>query len=135
MTGIDYSELNKLAVSIGRVGQDTAPAVRQVLRDHAIAIQDQMRKDLRGSKSFAQAATDVTTSFTETNTLLESETGPEVRRGKKHAGPLAHIAYFGTATQPGGGNVRSPFDILDEQGPRFAAELEDLARSRLLEGL
>lgn len=135
MTGFDTSELRSFAADVGRVGQTTGPAIRQALRDSAIAIQDTMRRDLRGSTHFKRAATDVTTSFTETDDLLESETGPEIGRGESHAGPLAHIAYFGTATQPGGRSVRDPFQILDEEGPRFVQACEDVIDNAILEGL
>jgi hypothetical protein len=83
-------------------------------------IKRELVEDMRGSGHFHGIARDI--DFDILDAGLTAEIGP--RSGRGQPGALANIAYFGTAR--GGGTVRDPMMVLDQEYPAIEEKLADI---------
>lgn len=126
MTGsasLDVSELLDFGRKLASRA-DIVKAVKPVVSKGALNVKAGMRENMAASAHFGQVARSITYDTREGVDWAEAEVGP-VTAGRV-VGDLAHLAYFGGANN-GGGAVRDPQAVLDEEAPRFFKALEDLA--------
>lgn len=121
----DSSEMRAFSTDIARAATGIPEKVRAVVKHGAVNIKATMQIDMDASPHFKRVSDDISFDMIEGDDEVAAEVGPVVGRGKKHAGGLAHIAYFG-APDGGGGSVRDPKAALDEEEPRMVAALADL---------
>lgn len=122
----DASELRSFSRDLGTAATLAAPLVRAVVMKGAVNIKKTMRADMQASTHFKAVSRSI--GFDEVTTVggVAADIGP--RSGPGEPGNLANIAYFGTSR--GGGTVRDPQEVLDEEALRFEKALGDV-----LEGL
>ena len=85
-----------------------------------------MNADLDKSPHFSQIRASYDSK--EGRDFAEAEVGPKT--SGQVVGDLYHIAVFG-GSPSGGGSVRDPQEVLDEEAPRFEKALLDLVRGVL----
>lgn len=127
MLSIDTSELNRLALDLGRIGAKGVDAIEPVMKRGAQNIKGNMAEAFAASVHFKRIAP--TVSYERTGLLsstLGYEIGPEVGRG---AGSLAGIAVNGGAN--GGGGSVDVQPALDAEIPNLEKYIGD-AMGRLL---
>lgn len=113
-------ELRRLAVDIASAGKDVERKVKPVLLKGALNIQRQLRKEMRGSRSFGALANSITFDIEG----LAAEVGPVKGSGRGVLNFGANIAYFGTSR--GGGTVPDPEGALVEEYPKFERFIREI---------
>lgn len=125
---IDTSELRTFEADLRAAPAKVARAARPAVFKGAMNIKNQLLKEMRASRYFRGAASDI--DFDVDADGLGAEIGPHTGRGQP--GALANIAYFGLAniayfgTSRGGGTVPDPQGALDAEVPRFEKALSDI---------
>jgi len=122
MSDFDVSELNKLAVDLGRGNAKMVLGARKILDVACVKIKKDMAKEIGGSPHFRKVAPSVSYDIKG----LSAEIGPE--QGKA-AGSLAFIAAYGTATTPPSWDHTAS---LHREAPVFEKFLGDLAAKSVL---
>lgn len=107
-----------LSASLGEAALQIIPEVVRVVGKGALNVKNGMRKDAEASRHFRLAPHIGYDHFTFDPSGLSAQIGPQ-RRG---AAKLANIAYFGGA-HGGGGTIRDPQRVADEEAPRFERAL------------
>lgn len=125
---VDVSELVALGRDLSKAGDDLMGKVRPVVSRGALNVKNGMREDMQGSRHFGQVAASISYEMSGNAVTSQAEVGP-VTEGQT-VGDLAHFAYFGGANG-GGGSVRDPQAVLDEEEPRFVKAIEDVVGSLL----
>ena len=125
---IDLSELTMFGRDLERSGVDIVKGVKPVVAKGALNVKNGMRTDMAGSGHFGQVASSITYETRDGVGWAEAEVGP-VTAGRT-VGDLAHIAYFG-GSPAGGGTVRDPQVVLDEEAPRFEKAITDVIEGLL----
>lgn len=124
----DVSELTALGRELAVAGDSIMGKVRPVVSKGALNVKNGMREDMSGSAYFARVASSITYETRDGVGWAEAEVGP-VTAGRT-VGDLAHIAYFG-GFPAGGGTVRDPQAVLDEEAPRFEKAITDVIEGLL----
>ena len=125
---IDLSELTMFGRDLERSGVDIVKGVKPVVAKGALNVKNGMRADMAGSGHFGQVASSITYETRDGVGWAEAEVGP-VTAGRT-GGRLAHRAYLGGAPG-GGGTVRDPQVVLDEEAPRFEKAITDVIEGLL----
>lgn len=115
---IDTTELDRLAVDLGKVPSKVLPDVTKVLEKSAVNIKKGMQDRFKASAYFKGVARDVTYDPVPGLGAIGYEIGPVTGRGHGHQGGLAGIAVEGGA-HGGGGTVH-----IDDLLPTEADALE-----------
>lgn len=125
VAGIDIrvDGLDSLVADMASMGDPLAREIRGPIAKGALNIKTGMRSDLAQSAHFGQAASSVTYDTRQGMSFAEAEIGPET--AGQVVGDLAHFAWFGGANG-GGGTVRDPQAVLDEEAPRLESALGDV---------
>lgn len=118
---IDASEFRRLASDLRREGATLPQKVRSVVQKGALNVKNGQNADLDASGSFSQVRSSFDTKFG--RDFAEAEIGPKT--SGQVVGDLYHIAVFG-GSPAGGGSVRDPQEVLDEEGPRFENAMLEL---------
>jgi len=115
--------LRTLSADLLAAPSKLAPKVLAVVKFGANTIKRDMIADFKGHVYFGKVAYTINYDVITKADSVSVEIGPNKGTGVNggNPGPLANIAYFGTSR--GGGTVRDPQHVLDEEGPRFEAAL------------
>jgi hypothetical protein len=94
---IDPSQLDALAIDLGKVAKDSGPAIREAVEGAAYEIKDAWREKAAGNPyapAFASSITyDVNAYFGIINSVVEAEIGPSKNRRQ---GALGNLIEFGS---------------------------------------
>lgn len=124
---VDTSDLRSLAAVLDQAPATVERGLRGAVVKGAVAIKNQLRREMQASEYFKGAARSIDFDVREGTffgvKLVEAEIGP--RTGSGEPGALANIAYFGGA-RGGGGTVPDPQKALDAEAPRFEAAIAGL---------
>ena len=123
---LDTSQLDRLAVDLGKAGPKAVPAVAAALAETAIAVRDDLRKAASGHARFPAFPQAITHDVRG----LSAEIGPDKNRRQ---GALGNILYFGTAKT--GPVLEHPSRALQRQADPFATAVQDAATAALGEAL
>lgn len=110
-----------LMAALDGLAERVIEGVKPVVAKGALNIKQGMQADLAASPYFKGVAPGVSYDTTVTKGAVEAEIGPDASRRK--AANLANIAYFGGA-HGGGGTVRDPQLVADEEEERFYDALD-----------
>ena len=126
MTGFDMSEVQRLAVDLGRVSAGLVDDVDRVAKRAAQNIKDDLTAQASGSRHFKGMAG----SFSYDRHYGRSAVGYEIGPDKgRRGGALGNIFFFGGSHGGGGtGDLDAP---LAAEGPRFVKALSGLAVDRI----
>ncbi len=108
------SEVNRLAVGLGRADAKMVPVAAVVLNESATRIRNDMRKSARGHARFPSFPSSVTHDIRG----LSAEIGPDKN---KRQGALGNILYFGTVHN--GPVLPHPSTALAKERPLLEAAL------------
>ncbi len=122
----DASELKALAADLRESGRTLPEKIRPVVQKGALNVKNGQNADLDKSDYFDRIRSSYDTR--EGRDFAEAEIGPKT--SGEVVGDLYHIAVFGGANS-GGGTVRDPQAVLDEEAPRFEKALADLVKGLL----
>ena len=124
---VDTSDLRSFAAVLDQAPGAVERGLRATVVRGAVAIKNQLRREMQASEHFKGAARSIDFDVREGTffgvTLVEAEIGPH--SGDGDPGAIANIAYFGGA-RGGGGTVPDPQKALDAEAPRFEAALAAL---------
>lgn len=118
---IDASGLTSWASELRAAGKTLPEAIRPVVSKGALNVKNGQNADLDESRSFRRIRSTYDTRFG--RDFAEAEVGPKT--SGEVVGDLYHIAVFGGVNN-GGGTIRDPQAVLDEEAPRFEKALLDL---------
>lgn len=152
---IDSSELRTLSADFRAIPPEMIRHTTPVVERGANNIKREIRANFQGSEHFSPVARSVRYNLSRRSAFgegqVEAEIGPmpdgrpapradrkfaandpdfAFDRGKDDPSPLAHIAIHGTA-RGGGGSVEDPKKALENEAPKFAKALGDLAEELL----
>lgn len=122
----DASEFDALAADLKRVGDTLPQRIRPVIQKGALNLKNGMNEDIAKSDYFDRI--NATYDSREGSDFAEAEVGPKT--SGEVPGDLYHIAVFG-GVNGGGGTVRDPQAVLDEEAPRAEKALTDLLKGLL----
>lgn len=123
MSDFDFSELNKLAVDLGKGNAATVTGARKILEVAAIKIKKGMASDAKGHRGAPAFPASITYDLKG----LSAEIGPDKSRRQ---GALGNILYFGTSNNaPVIADVAGP---LKAEAPIFEKFLAELAAKSIL---
>lgn len=117
----DVSQLRALVREMQTAPAEVQKGVRPVVSKGALNIKTEMQMDLASSTHFRGITFSVSYDVKLDAGGVEAEIGPDKGR---EGGALANIAYFGSSR--GGGTVRDPVHVLENEGPRFETALGNL---------
>lgn len=117
----DVSQLRALTREMRAAPAKVQKGVRPVVSKGALNIKNEMQMDLAVSEHFRGITFSVSYDTKMDANGVEAVIGPDKGR---EGGALANIAYFGTSR--GGGTVRDPERVLENEGPRFENALAHL---------
>lgn len=122
----DASELRTLSADFAGTPANIAPDVRAAVVKGAVNIKRDMRADMARSKHFKGAVPAIDFDVIENTHAVVAVIGPKVGPGQSggHAGIAYGAGVFGGAR--GGGKVRDPQYVLDEELPRFEQAMGDI---------
>lgn len=122
---VDHSELQRLAVDLGKAAARMFPETVKVVEHAALNVKTEMQDDAKKSPHFRRIAASIGYERADRVGEIGFEVGPETSRGGA-AGGAAHLAgaYYGW---PNGGGATLPLDApLDHEAPRMEKALVDL---------
>lgn len=93
---LDTSELDSLAVDLGKAGRKATLSAAAVIKHAAVNIKTNMQDDISQHPHFDEVARDISFDIRG----LSVEVGPVTGRGKGHQGSLAFIAAYGASSTP-----------------------------------
>lgn len=121
----DFSEVNKLAVDLGKAASKLLPEVDAVMKRGAQNVKDEMTADAKGSEHFrGKRRASVAESISYDRAYGLGSIGYEVGPDKERGGNLAAIAYFG-GVNGGGGTLDIDRPLRNEE-PRLLKALSEL---------
>lgn len=122
----DASELKVLEADLRKAGDTMLQRVKPVVSKGGLNVKKGQQADIDESDYFDRIRTSYDTR--EGRDWAEAEIGPKT--SGEVVGDLYHLAVFGGANG-GGGTVRDPQAVLDEEAPRFEKALSDLVKDLL----
>jgi hypothetical protein len=122
----DASEFKALAADLRKASETLPQRIRPAVQKGALNVKNGQNADLDKSPSFRRIRSSYDSR--EGRDFAEAEVGPKT--SGEVVGDLYHIAVFG-GVNSGGGTVRDPQAVLDEEAPRFEKALLDLVKDLL----
>jgi hypothetical protein len=122
---LDTSDVRRLAARLTEISAAAVPALAVVVRQTAVAVRDDLRRDARGHRRFKAFPS----SITEDVRGLWAEIGPDKNRRQ---GALGNLLYFGTARS--GPTLEHPEAALARAIPGFEAAVAYVAAQALTDG-
>lgn len=123
---IDTSQLDRLAVDLGKASAKAVQPVAAALAETAVAVRDDLRKAASGHARFPAFPSAITHDVRG----LSAEIGPDKNRRQ---GALGNILYFGTSKT--GPVLEHPSRALERHAEPFAAAVQEAAAASLGEAL
>jgi len=118
---IDASQVDKLAIDLGRAGRKATLEATKVVAKGALNIKQGMQASISPSPHFGGVAGAISYDLRG----LSAEIGPEIGRGQ---GSLAFIAAFGASATPGFWDYAAP---LEKEAPNVAKFLGEIGAKAL----
>lgn len=113
---IDVSDLRQFGTDLNTAAANLIQRIKPAIAKGAVNVKAGMRADMEASEHFGQVARSITYESSSGATYAQAQIGPLTEGAT--VGDLAHFAYFGGALG-GGGTVRDPQAVLDEEEPRL----------------